>query len=276
MRAPLLRAPQVPLSASACDFAVQAEPRGTADAVARGRGLDRGRAVPRHQRRQLLSGRALTALRRSRLPGLVAFSREGLLADGQIAPERILRVRPARSSTASACGASSRSPTRWTRRASSRGYYVSMNCWRFDARDLRRLPARAAVAARRTGAAAGGAARDRRRAVSGEAVLSDEGVLDLSGRADIAAVARSACRCRRPVVIADVRRELSPTAQLVATRAGTRRRRPGPAGRARQPARLFVPGTHRGARQAHRLRRRPQPALRRRARLLGRLRAARR
>ena len=72
----------------------------------------------------------------------------------------------------------------------NRGFYVSMNCWRFDTRIF--------DACRRVGLSPRGelelpltvqqAIDDGRFPV--EAVLSEAGVLDLSGRADIAAVAQ--------------------------------------------------------------------------------------
>ena len=123
------------------------------------------------------------------LPGLVAFSREGLLADGQIAPDRILRF-----ALLDLDGLRLRriveKPDQVDVERFKRGSYVSMNCWRFDTRIFdacRRVPLspRGELELPLT---VQQAIDDGRFPV--EAVLSDAGVLDLSGRADIAAVAQ--------------------------------------------------------------------------------------
>ena len=181
-------ASEVTLTRISVDFAVQAEPRGTADAVLAAEAWTEGEpflVVNGDNYYPVGCARVLAALT---LPGLVAFSREGLLADGQIAPERILRF-ALLTWTASGSAASSRSRTRWTLALQSR-LYMSMNCWRFDTRIF--------DACRRVGLSPRGelelpltvqqAIDDGRFPV--EAVLSEAGVLDLSGRADIAAVAQ--------------------------------------------------------------------------------------
>ena len=84
-------ASEVTLTRISVDFAVQAEPRGTADAVLAAEAWTEGEPFLVVNGDNYYPVDALRALAALTLPGLVAFSREGLLADGQIAPERILR-----------------------------------------------------------------------------------------------------------------------------------------------------------------------------------------
>ena len=132
---------------------------------------------------------ALKALAGLTLPGLVAFSREGLLADGQIAPDRILRF-----ALLDLDGLRLRriveKPDQVDVERLKRGSYVSMNCWRFDTRifDACRHAPLSPRGELELPLTVQQAIDDGRFPV--EAVLSDAGVLDLSGRADIAAVAQ--------------------------------------------------------------------------------------
>ena len=78
-------------------FAVQPEPRGTADAVLAARGVVRRRAVSHAQLGQLLPG----AMRAPRSPqlggaGLIAFEAETLVRESGIEPERVLQLRARR------------------------------------------------------------------------------------------------------------------------------------------------------------------------------------
>jgi dTDP-glucose pyrophosphorylase len=182
-------ASEVTLTRISVDFAVQAEPRGTADAVLAAEPWTEGEPFLVVNGDNYYPVDALRALAALTLPGLVAFSREGLLADGQIAPERILRF-----ALLDLDGLRLRriveKPDQVDLTRFNRGFYVSMNCWRFDTRIF--------DACRRVGLSPRGelelpltvqqAIDDGRFPV--EAVLSEAGVLDLSGRADIAAVAQ--------------------------------------------------------------------------------------
>jgi glucose-1-phosphate thymidylyltransferase len=147
------------------DFVVQAEPRGTADAVLAAEAWSEGDPFLVVNGDNYYPVRALKALAAISLPGLVAFSREGLLADGQIAPERILR-------------------------------FALLDIDDFRLRRIVEKPDQVDVCRRVPLSPRGElelpmaiqhAIDDGRFPV--EAVLSDQGVLDLSGRADIAAVA---------------------------------------------------------------------------------------
>ena len=184
---------EVTLRRISVDFAVQAEPRGTADAVLAAEAWTAGEPFLVVNGDNYYPVDVLSSLAALSMPGLVAFSREGLLADGQIAPERLQRF-----ALLDLDGNRLRriveKPDQVDRSRFNRGDYVSMNCWRFDARIFDACRAGAAVAARRARTAAGGPAGDRRRAISGGGRALGGGVLDLSGRADIAAVAERLAR----------------------------------------------------------------------------------
>lgn len=179
---------EVTLTRISVDFVVQPEPRGTADAVLAAEPWTEGEPFLVVNGDNYYPVAALAALAALTMPGLVAFSRQGLLADGQIAPERIQRF------------ALLDLDDRWLRRIIekpdqvdaarfARGSYVSMNCWRFDFRVFdacRRVPL-SPRGELELPLAVQHAIDDGRFPV--EAVLSDGSVLDLSGRADIAAVA---------------------------------------------------------------------------------------
>lgn len=171
------------------DFAVQAEPRGTADAVLAAEAWTAGEPFVVLNSDNDYPVSALRALASLDTPGVIAFGREGLLSTGQIPAERIAAfalldldgdrlvriVEKPDAATVAAMGPGAR---------------VSMNCWRFDARMFdacRRVPLsprgeyelpQAVQLALREGL------------FDVTAVLSDEPVLDLSRRADVSVVAR--------------------------------------------------------------------------------------
>jgi dTDP-glucose pyrophosphorylase len=169
------------------DCVVQAEPRGTADAVLAAEawtGDDPFLVVNGDNYYPVSALRALAALS---LPGLVAFSRDGLLADGQIEPARIRKF-----ALLDIDGNRLRriveKPDDVDAQRFARSAWVSMNCWRFDVRVFEAcrhapLSPRAEYELPLT---VQQAIDDGRFPV--EAVFSEEGVLDLSGRADVAAV----------------------------------------------------------------------------------------
>lgn len=179
---------EVTLTRLRVDCVVQVEPRGTADAVLAAEawtGNDPFLVVNGDNCYPVSALRALAALS---LPGLVAFSRDGLLAGGQIEPARIRKF-----ALLDLDGNRLRriveKPDDVDAQRFARSAWVSMNCWRFDARVFE--------ACRRAPLSPRGeyelpltvqqAIDDGRFPV--EAVFSDEGVLDLSGRADVAGVA---------------------------------------------------------------------------------------
>lgn len=179
---------EVALTRLRVDCVVQAEPRGTADAVLAAEAWAGGDAFLVVNGDNYYPVAALRALAALSLPGLVAFSRDGLLADGQIEPARIRRF-----ALLDLDGNRLRriveKPDDVDAQRFARSAWVSMNCWRFDARVFE--------ACRRAPLSPRGeyelpltvqqAIDDGRFPL--EAVFSEEGVLDLSGRADVAAVA---------------------------------------------------------------------------------------
>ena len=254
---------------SVSTFAVQEEPRGTADAVLAAEAWTGGEPFLVMNGDNYYPVPALRALAALSLPGLVG-----------VPPRRAARRRPdpARAdrcasrcsiSTAAGCGAivEKPGPGRW-RRASTAARTVSMNCWRFD-RGSTTLPARAAIAARRAGAADGRADGDRRRAVPGRGRAVGRGRPGPVRPRGHRGGCRTPGRHRGAVVTDAIARGLSAGAGRSSTRRRSRGRRAGEPGRRRRGVAALRAGAHRGARQAHGLRRRPQPHVRRRARLRG-------
>lgn len=179
---------EVTLTRVSVHCVVQVKARGTADAVLAAETWTAGEPFLVVNGDNYYPVAALSALAALTLPGLVAFSREGLLADGQIPPERIVRF-----ALLDLDGGRLRriveKPDQVDAERMKRGSYVSMNCWRFDARVFdacRRVPL-SPRGELELPMAIQQAIDDGRFPV--QAVLSDDGVLDLSGRGDIAAVA---------------------------------------------------------------------------------------
>jgi dTDP-glucose pyrophosphorylase len=179
---------EVTLTRLSVDFAVQAEPRGTADAVLAAEEWAAGEPFLVVNGDNYYPVKELSELGALTLPGVVAFSRQGLLADGQIAPERILKFALLDVDQ----GRLSRiieKPDQVDVARFKRSSYVSMNCWRFDTRVFdacRRVPL-SSRGELELPLAVQHAIDDSRFPV--EVVCSDAGVLDLSGRGDIQAVA---------------------------------------------------------------------------------------
>ena len=181
-------AEDVELSRITVETIVQARPRGTADAVLAAESWTGGEPFLVVNGDNFYPVRALRALAAISLPGLVAFSRQGLVNDGQIDPERILRF-----ALLDLDGNRLRriveKPDSVDAQRFARSGWVSMNCWRFDERvfdSCRRAPL-SPRGEYELPLAVQQAIDDGRFPV--EAVFSDEGVLDLSGRADVAIVA---------------------------------------------------------------------------------------
>lgn len=179
---------EIALTRLTVECAVQAEPRGTADAMLAAEAWTEGEPFLVVNGDNYYPVSALTALAALAVPGLVAFSRQGLLADGQIAPDRIQRF-----ALLDLEGGQLKriieKPDQVDAARFARWPYVSMNCWRFDFRVFdacRRVPL-SLRGELELPLAIQHAIDDGRFAV--QAVLSDAGVLDLSGRADIATVA---------------------------------------------------------------------------------------
>lgn len=170
------------------EYAVQQVPRGTADAVLAAEDWAAGDPFLVINSDNYYPHAALAALAGAGEPALVAFSRSGLLADGQIDPIRIKSF-----AVADLDGDYLRriveKPDEATLERLGPELYVSMNCWRFDVRVFaacRHVPPsprgefELPLAVQR--AVDAGDMRVK-------AIRVDLPVLDLSSRADVAGVA---------------------------------------------------------------------------------------
>jgi glucose-1-phosphate thymidylyltransferase len=115
------------------EFAVQQEPRGTADAVLAAETWTDGEPFLVINSDNYYPVDALTRLAALDEPGLVAFRRVGLLADGQIDPARVTSF-----AVLDLDGEYLRriieKPDASTLAALGDDIFLSMNCWRFDRR----------------------------------------------------------------------------------------------------------------------------------------------
>ena len=176
------------LSRVSLGYAVQQDPLGTADAVLAAEAWTLGDPFVVLNSDNYYPVPVLRALAALGEPGIAAFSREGLLADGQIEPERIARF-----ALLETDGPYLRriveKPSEDDLRTFGPDAAVSMNCWRFDDRifDLCRRVPRSARGELELPAAVQLGIDEGRLAV--RAVPSSLPVLDLSSRTDIASVA---------------------------------------------------------------------------------------
>ena len=170
------------------DFIIQHEPRGTADAVLAAESWTAREPFFVLNSDNYYPIEALERLAALNEAALVAFSRKGLLADGQIDPSRIASF-AVLDLHGDYLARIIEKPDRTTLEALGSDLYVSMNCWRFDQRIFdacRAVP----LSPRRElelplavqHAIAHGTMKVR-------AIRTDRPVLDLSSRADIAGVA---------------------------------------------------------------------------------------
>jgi dTDP-glucose pyrophosphorylase len=170
-------------------FAIQARPRGTADAV-----VAAADAVQQDDFLVLNSDNyyppdALRALAGLDGPGLVVFGRESMVRESNVAADRIRQFAVVRVDPGDVLNDIIEKPDAQTLEAFGDGVYVSMNCWRFDPRVL--------DACRRVGPSPRGELEIpdavrlamRKMGVVFRVVRMNAGVLDLSNRGDIAAVA---------------------------------------------------------------------------------------
>ena len=164
------------------------EPRGTADALVAAADVRRRR--PRRSSSTAtttIRSPALAALRELDGPGTVLFRRDALVSPGNIPPER---VRAFAIGTVDAGGFLARlieKPTRDELARSGPGALVSMNCWRLPPEFVGGLPLGHAVLARRAGADPGRQPTPSTSSACGSGCsISDDGVLDLSRRDDVA------------------------------------------------------------------------------------------
>jgi len=123
-------------------FAIQEKPVGTADAVLSARDFVGGDSFLVVNSDNYYPTGVIAALRRPPAPALPAFSRDGLIRDGQIPPERISRYALLDIDSAGALRRIVEKPTDDEAAALGQAA-VSMNCWLFDERIFeacRRVP----------------------------------------------------------------------------------------------------------------------------------------
>lgn len=169
-------------------YAVQAEPRGTADAVLAAEATLDGRDFLVLNADNLYPVVALRALVTLGVPGMIAFRASALVAEGNIPRERVAAFAPVAFDGAGHLAALVEKPDAETLATFGDDPWVSMNLWRFDhrihqacratprsVRGEHELPEAVRLAI------AGGMAL--------RALPLEAGVLDLSQRGDIAAVA---------------------------------------------------------------------------------------
>jgi dTDP-glucose pyrophosphorylase len=169
------------------DFAIQAKPLGTADAVLAAEGFASGGEFIAINSDNLYPSEVLVALRAMGEPGAVMFDEGSLIEHGNISRERVRSFAYAKVDAAGFLIELIEKPDERTL-AAMRGFaLVSMNCWRFS-REIfeacRRVPLSSRGEYELPAAV--------REAVKGGArfkiVRSTAGVVDLSRRSDIAAV----------------------------------------------------------------------------------------
>ena len=132
----VLRGDGAPDGACRIRFAVQPEPRGTADALLRGARRRAARTVSRAQLRQLLS-RSMRAPRSRRwaAPDSIAFDADTLVRESGIEAERVLRYALVDADADGWLRAIREKPDRRpSARAIARERWVSMNLWSFTPR----------------------------------------------------------------------------------------------------------------------------------------------
>ena len=170
------------------EFAVQPEPRGTADAVAAAEDFAAGEPFLAVNSDNYYPIEALRAMREDITGcGLAAFTREGMLR-GNIPPERLAKYAIVQTDEAGRLVRIIEKPTDRDMQAAGQTVRVSMNCWRFEPsifegcrrigpspRGELELPYAVQYVMEHLG-------------VCFQAVTIDEPVLDLSSRADVAAV----------------------------------------------------------------------------------------
>ncbi len=167
-------------------FAVQAQPRGTADAVAAARDAVAGRPFLVINSDNLYPAAALTPLAALGGPGLVGFRRSGLLT-GNIPAERVARFAAISVDAKGFLARITEKPAAGQLAALGVDPLLSMNCWAFDERIF---AACAAIAPSPRGELElpDAVARSQHDGVRYRVVERFEPVLDLSSRDDIAAV----------------------------------------------------------------------------------------
>lgn len=116
----------------AVDFAVQAEARGTADAVASAEAFAGGDPFLVINSDNYYPAEALEALRALDGPGLIAFERDSMIAHGNIPAERLTQFAALEVDGEGLLRGIVEKPSPEALAAMPPPVCVSMNCWRFD------------------------------------------------------------------------------------------------------------------------------------------------
>ncbi len=116
------------------EFAVQHEPRGTADAVLAAEEFAAGEEFAVVNSDNYYPVSALSSLRALEGPGLAVFARDSMIAEGNIPAERILKFALAEADADGVLQRIVEKPDDATVETLRGPLGVSMNCWRFDAR----------------------------------------------------------------------------------------------------------------------------------------------
>jgi dTDP-glucose pyrophosphorylase len=122
---------QVSLSRVTLDFAVQAEPKGTADAVAAAERFAGGDPFLVINSDNYYPVEALRKLREQEGFAAALFERESMLSGGNIAPERVKSFAVAQISPDGKFERILEKPDAATLAAIPKPHWLSMNCWRF-------------------------------------------------------------------------------------------------------------------------------------------------
>ncbi len=167
-------------------FAVQQQPRGTADAVMAARDAVAGRPFLVLNSDNLYPAAALRPLAALAGPGLVGFRRSGLLA-GNIPAERVARFAAISTATDGTLARIVEKPAEAELAALGADPLLSMNCWAFDERIFAACAA-TPPSPRGELELPDAVLRSMRAGVTYHVIERGEAVLDLSSRDDIAAV----------------------------------------------------------------------------------------
>jgi glucose-1-phosphate thymidylyltransferase len=175
-------------------FAIQERPRGTADAVAAAEAFVAGERFLVINSDNYYPVEALRALRTLGSPGLAAFAREALMREGSIDAARIRRFAVVRIGPAGDLDDIVEKPDEATLTTLGPDVWVSMNCWSFGQTIFRACAS--VLPSARGELELTDAVRFAIRSLGERfhVLTFDLPVLDLSGRADIAAVGRRLAR----------------------------------------------------------------------------------
>ncbi len=113
------------------EYAVQPEPRGTADAVAAAEAFADGDSFLLINSDDYYPARALAALHEGDGSAVALFEMEAMMAEGNIAPERLRQFAVGRIGADGCLERILEKPSEETLASLPRPLWVSMNCWRF-------------------------------------------------------------------------------------------------------------------------------------------------